>query len=127
MLRSYARHDYAAVPAALPLRGDEVIVDAGGGLGVLSEGIARAWPDTRVVLLDRPEVVAMVDVAPELLPRVEVIGADLFAPWPVRGDAVVLARVLHDWNDAQVHRDPRSRTGFAGTWRPALRGRDGAP
>lgn len=102
MLRSYARHDYAAVPAALPLRGDEVIVDAGGGLGVLSEGIARAWPDTRVVLLDRPEVVAMVDVAPELLPLVEVIGADLFAPWPVRGDAVVLARVLHDWNDAQA-------------------------
>ncbi len=55
MLRSYARHDYVAVPATLPLRGDEVILDAGGGLGVLAEGIAREWPRTRVVLLDRPE------------------------------------------------------------------------
>ncbi len=102
MLRSYARHDYVAVPAALPLRGDEVILDAGGGLGVLAEGIAHRWPDARVVLLDRPEVAAMTAVEPALLPRVSVVAADLFAPWPVRGDAVVLARVLHDWNDARA-------------------------
>lgn len=102
MLRSYARHDYVAVPAALPLRGDEVILDAGGGLGVLAEGIAREWPRTRVMLLDRPEVAAMTEIEPALRPRVSVVAANLFAPWPARGDAVVLARVLHDWNDARA-------------------------
>lgn len=99
MLRSYARHDYAEVPAALGLRGDETILDAGGGLGVLAEGILRHHPAARVVLLDRPEVLGLVEVPEELRGRLALQAADLFAPWPVRGDAVVLARVLHDWDE----------------------------
>ncbi len=102
MLRSYARHDYAAVPAALALRGVEVVIDAGGGLGVLAEGIARHYPDVRVELIDRPEVAALVDIPPDLHARLNVRAADLFAPWPTRADAVVLARVLHDWDDARA-------------------------
>jgi hypothetical protein len=99
MLRSYARHNYATVPEALGLRGNEVVIDAGGGLGVLSMGILHRYPQTRVVLLDRPEVVALVEVPAHERERLAVRAADLFAPWPVRGDAVVLARVLHDWDD----------------------------
>lgn len=104
MLRSYARHDYATVPAALGLRGDERVIDAGGGLGVLSEGIARHHPAAQVVLLERPEVVAQVAVPTDLRERWTARAADLFAPWPTRADAVVLARVLHDWNDRDAAR-----------------------
>lgn len=99
MLRSYARHDYAEIPAALGLRGDETIIDAGGGLGVLADGLLRHHPAVRVVLLDRPEVLSLVEVPPDLCDRLTVQAADLFAPWPVEGDAVILARVLHDWDD----------------------------
>jgi hypothetical protein len=111
MLRSYARHDYATIPAALGLRGDEVIVDAGGGTGALAEGLLRHYPRARVVLLDRPEVAAFAEVPVEFRSRLDVLAADFFAPWPVRGDAVVLARVLHDWDDtraAQVLRYARA-------------------
>jgi SAM-dependent methyltransferase len=37
-------------------------------------------------------------------PRLSYLAADIFAPWPVHADAVVLARVLHDWDDAHALR-----------------------
>ena len=57
MLRSYALHDYAAVPAALDLRGEERVLDAGGGLGALAGLLVEEYPGLHVVVLDRPEVV----------------------------------------------------------------------
>jgi predicted O-methyltransferase YrrM len=102
MLRSYARHDYRVVPAALGLRGDERIIDAGGGVGVLAERLLLAHPALRVVLIDRPEVAAQVEVDPSVRGRLEVVAADLLGPWNVAGDAVVFARVLHDWDDERA-------------------------
>ena len=98
MLRSYARHDYAAVADALGLRGGEQVVDAGGGLGVLAGLLTAAHADVEVVVLDRPEVLALV---PDL-PRVRRHAADLFGPWQVEADVVLLARVLHDWSDERA-------------------------
>jgi hypothetical protein len=95
MLRSYARHDYPTVPGALRLRGDERVLDVGGGLGVLAELLLAEHPDLQVQVLDRPEVVAR-------LPRREgliAVADDLFASWSVRADVAVLARVVHDWPD----------------------------
>lgn len=102
MLRSYALHDYAAVPAALELSGHETIVDAGGGLGVIAKGLLAMHPEVRVVLADRPEVLELVRPAPEYAGRLTLHAIDLRAPWATRGDGVVLARVLHDWNDGDA-------------------------
>lgn len=104
MLRSYARHDYRDVPAALRLRGDEVVIDAGGGLGVLAELMARQYGRLTVHVLDRPEVGGLVSVPADLRHRLSFHAADLFAPWPVRSGAVVLARVVHDWDDEPATR-----------------------
>jgi SAM-dependent methyltransferase len=95
MLRSYAVHDYAALVPELGLEGVEIIIDAGGGSGALSAMLAKEHPTSQVVLLDLPEVAGIAS-------RVETfvaMGADLFSPWPVKGNAIILARVLHDWND----------------------------
>jgi len=108
MLRSYARHDYVAVPETLDLSGDETVIDAGGGLGVLAELLARRCPRVRVVLLERPEVVRLVSVPADLAARIELREADLLRPWGVSGDAVVLSRVLHDWEDEVATRILRS-------------------
>lgn len=111
MLRSYARHDYADVPAALGLRGDEQIIDAGGGLGVLASALLERQPGLRLILLDRPEVIRQ---SRELLAcheRVTFCGGDLFSPWNVEADAVLLARVLHDWSDADALRILRHARG----------------
>jgi hypothetical protein len=98
MLRSYARHDYAEVTRALDLRGDERVIDAGGGLGVLARRIIDAHPSAEVTVLERPEVVAMATPAS----RVRWRAGSLFEPWGGEADAVVLSRVLHDWDDAEA-------------------------
>ena len=103
MLASYALHDYAAVPPALGLRGDERVIDAGGGLGVLAGLLVQSYPGLRVTVLDRPEVVQRA-ARERHGDRVTFRAADLFGPWNVDGDAVVLARVLHDWDDAPALR-----------------------
>jgi SAM-dependent methyltransferase len=99
MLRSYARHDYAPLVAQLPMDGARVVVDAGGGTGTLAELLLRRHPHIDVVVLDLPEIVAQ--IPPGSLRRV---GADLFVSWPVEADVVVLARVLHDWDDEDAAR-----------------------
>lgn len=101
MLESYALHDYPEVARALTLQPGERLIDAGGGLGVLAALVVGDHPATEVVVLDRPEVVAQAEACG--LPRhVTAQVADLFAPWGVTGDAVVLARVLHDWDDERA-------------------------
>ncbi|MFA7329435.1 MAG: methyltransferase [Candidatus Delongbacteria bacterium] len=103
MLASYALHDYEAVPAALGLCGDERVIDAGGGLGVLASLLVKTHPSLRVTVLDRPEVIeqAMRQERQHLL---EFRSVNLFQPWDAEGDAVVMARVLHDWDDPQALR-----------------------
>ncbi len=98
MLRSYARHDYPLVPASLDLRGDERVVDVGGGVGVLARLLLDLHPQLDVVVLDRPEVVAQVPSRQGL----RAIAVDLFEPWSLEADVAVLARVIHDWEDEKA-------------------------
>ena len=104
MLQSYARHDYQSVPAALELNGDEVVIDAGGGLGVLAQRIIDHYPGTHVVLLDRPEVVDQITVPSRMEDRLAIRAENIFCDWATKGDAVVLARVVHDWDDSKAQK-----------------------
>lgn len=99
MLQSYARHDYAEVCAALQLQGDERVVDAGGGLGVLAQLILDTYPSTKVTVLERPEVVEMAATSTS---GVRWQSGSLFEPWAIQADVVLLSRVLHDWDDAEA-------------------------
>ena len=100
MLRSYARHDYALVPHAIDLQGHERVIDVGGGTGTLSELLLDRYPSLSVLVLDRPEVVALVPVRPGL----RAVAADFFEPLALNADVAVLARVVHDWpDDRAIH------------------------
>ena len=103
MLASYALHDYGPVADALDLRGDERVIDAGGGVGALAGLLVEAYPLLRVTVLDRPEVVERAACIPQP-DRVTFQAGELFEPWDVEGDAVILARVLHDWADGPALR-----------------------
>ena len=102
MLRSYARHDYALIPDALGLQGRERVVDAGGGFGTLGMNILSAYPDAHVTVLDKPEVVEQARSSLGLVPGLNWLPGDLFEPWSIRADVVILSRVLHDWDDGDA-------------------------
>ena len=99
MLRSYARHDYALIPDALGLQGRERVLDAGGGFGTLGMNILSTYPNAHVTVLDKPEVVEQARKSLGSVPGLNWQSGDLFEPWSVRADVVILARVLHDWDD----------------------------
>jgi len=103
MLRSYARHDYSEVARKIDLRDGDVVVDAGGGVGVLTTEILRQHPGVDAILFDLPEVVLKNEVPEELRDRLVLCGADLQADWQAsvqrQVNTVIFARVLHDFND----------------------------
>ncbi len=101
MLQSYARHDYAEVCNAIDLRGDERVIDAGGGLGVLGQLVLDAHSTVQLTILERPEVVRL---AGSSHPSLRWHSANLFEPWGLEADVVLLSRVLHDWDDAAARR-----------------------
>lgn len=103
MLQSYAAHDYAHVPEALGLRGDERVVDAGGGTGMLAHLLLTACPGLDVTVMDRAGVALHAgQINAQTKNRQTMptfVAGDIFSPWPIMADMVLLARVLHDWDD----------------------------
>lgn len=99
MLQSYARHDYPAVVAALDLVGKERLVDAGGGIGAMANLLLDRYPTLEVVVLDLPEIIDQAKRLQSKRTGLEWLASDLFKPWNRSADAVLFARVLHDWDD----------------------------
>ncbi|MGE0296120.1 MAG: methyltransferase [Pseudonocardia sp.] len=94
-----SRREADAVVEAYDFTGIPRIVDVGGGAGVLLATIlAAATPGTEGVLFDRPTVCAQTGPG-----AWTVEAGDFFAAVPP-GDAHVLSRVLHDWDDADASR-----------------------
>ena len=56
---------------------------------------------TRGVLYDLPNVVSDAEAlrAPDIVERCEIVGGDFFESVPPDGDAYILSRVIHDWDD----------------------------
>ncbi len=96
---SYARHDYQSLATACDFGTHSHILDAGGGTGELSFALLRAYPKLTATVMDLPEVVGLAEAPDGLKGRCQFVPGDLFGQWPVNSDAVVLARVLHDWPD----------------------------
>lgn len=97
MLASYALHDYAPVVPELNIRAGDVVFDAGGGTGTLSSLVKRHYPEADVYCGDKVEITQQ-----QLYDEIHYLPFDLFEPWPICADKLLLARVLHDWNDEQV-------------------------
>jgi hypothetical protein len=77
------------------------LVDVGGGNGALLASILRANPRVRGVLFDLPSVGAGGEsllTAAGVRDRCEIVEGDFFTGVPP-GDAYVLKRVLHNWDD----------------------------
>lgn len=103
-LASYAKHDYESLGRLVDFSAHKMVLDAGGGSGELSFALLRCCDQLHATVMDRPEVVAIGRVPEDLDGRCRFIAGDLFQRWPELSEAVVLARVLHDWSDADALR-----------------------
>lgn len=81
--------------AAVDWRGDETVVDVGGGNGSLLVELLRRQPGLRGVVFDLPETTR--DEA-ALGDRCTFVAGDFFDRVPT-GDVYILATILHDWDD----------------------------
>jgi hypothetical protein len=84
--------------ASIPWRGDETVVDVGGGSGSLLVALLGRQPGLRGIVFDLPETV--VDRA-SLGDRITFLAGDFFDRVPA-GDVYVLSTVLHDWDDERA-------------------------
>jgi O-methyltransferase len=76
-------------------RGDETVVDVGGGNGSLLVALLEQQPGLRGIVFDLPETVR--DEA-ALGDRIEFVEGSFFDRVP-EGDVYVLSTILHDWDD----------------------------
>jgi SAM-dependent methyltransferase len=76
-------------------RGDETVVDVGGGNGSLLVALMRLHPGLRGIVFDLPETIR--DEA-MLGDRIEFVEGSFFERVP-EGDVYILSTILHDWDD----------------------------
>jgi len=84
--------------AALEWRGDETVVDVGGGNGANLAGLLERHPGLRGIVFDLPETVRDEEALGE---RVTFVEGDFFDTVPP-GDVYVLSTILHDWDDERA-------------------------
>jgi O-methyltransferase domain/Dimerisation domain len=81
--------------ASVEWRGDETVVDIGGGNGSLLLGLLGRHPGLRGIVFDLPETVRDESTFGD---RCTFVAGDFFDAVP-RGDVYVLSTILHDWDD----------------------------
>ena len=87
------------------------VVDVGGGEGALLAAILAVNSRTRGILFDQPHVVRTAATILEeagVAERCEVVTGSFFDAVPAGGDAYILTRILHDWDDTSASRILRS-------------------
>ena len=93
--------------AGYDLERHHVLVDVGGGKGVLIAQALRSFPRLEGILFDQssalteaPEVLRAAGVAE----RCRIIAGSAFDGVPPGGDVYVMSRILHDWPDEKAAR-----------------------
>jgi len=82
-----------------------VIMDIGGGYGVLLANILTAYPTATGVLYEQADVVQKAGktlIQKGLMERCKIISGSFFEKVPPHGDIYILQRILHDWEDAKA-------------------------
>jgi len=92
----------AAVTARYAFSNFKKVIDIGGGDGSLMISILRANPLVKGIVVDLPRVAERANariVDAGLADRCKFISSDAFESLPNDGDAYILSRVIHNWND----------------------------
>ena len=95
----------AAVVEAYDFSGFRTVLDVGGGRGQLLAALLGGCPGTTGVLFDLPQVVKAAAALLQnagVADRCRIVEGNMFASVPAGGDAYILSRVIHDWDDPRA-------------------------
>jgi C-methyltransferase len=95
----YAKDDYKRLPDVIDFSKHKSVMDVGGGYGVVLENIKAKNPNIECILFDLPKVIEKVTTHPDI----KKISGSFFEKIPYQSEAIVLSRVLHDWNDEKAN------------------------
>jgi hypothetical protein len=93
----YALDDYKELPEIIDFGVHNSIIDVGGGYGAAISLIKSKYQHSQCFLFDLQKVVEQVPNK-----NIERIGGDFFDKIPRCAEAIILSRVLHDWNDEKA-------------------------
>jgi hypothetical protein len=104
-MTSIVAHVARAVVDAYDFSGVRTVVDVGGSHGGLLFAILRSDPHLNGIVFDLPHVSAGADeriARSGLQARCRAVAGDMFSHVPEGGDAYLLSRVIHDWDDERA-------------------------
>lgn len=93
----YAKDDYKRLPDVIDFGKHKSVMDVGGGYGAVLENIKAKKPNVECVLFDLPKVIDRVTNA-----NIKKTGGCFFDKIPNQSEAIILSRVLHDWNNEKA-------------------------
>lgn len=104
-LAGRSRNIAPVLAVKMPLTGQQVLLDVGGGTGIYSIALLQRNPQLRAIVWDRPEVLKVASEQAAkygVLHRLSCRTADMFKePVPHNVDVILLSNVLHDWDEPQ--------------------------
>jgi len=93
-MHQYALDDYKKIPEIIDFSIHKNLMDVGGSQGALIKFVKQKYPSLNCFLFDLESVLELVS-----LNEIALIKGDFFNEIPKCSDAIILSRVLHDWDD----------------------------
>lgn len=95
---AYAKDDYQGITNKIDFRQHNSIMDVGAGYGAAISQIKENLPGLDCYLFDLPSVIDNCDLNSDVTLKV----GDFFNEIPKVSEAIILSRILHDWNDEKA-------------------------
>ncbi len=97
-MSQYAKDDYKTLPDVIDFSKHKSVMDVGGGYGAVLENIKTKYSNIECILFDLPKVIEKVTI-----PYIQKISGNIFEKIPSHSEAIILSRILHDWNDENAN------------------------
>jgi len=93
----YALDDYRELASKIDFSKHNSVMDIGGGYGAVLNMLKKEYPALTCYLFDLPEVIDKVKNN-----SFEAVAGDFFHDFPKMAEAIIISRVIHDWNDEKA-------------------------
>jgi hypothetical protein len=93
----YAKDDYKPLTDLIDFSKHKSVMDVGGSYGAVLENIKKKNPSVECILFDLENVVEKANI-----PNIKKISGNFFDKIPFQSNAIILSRVLHDWDDERA-------------------------